>query len=80
MTPQLPPPDAPADHDTGPALGVLIACYPQFRFCRARIGHRGLRWVAERVDGTRPGLHTMITADLSELRAALSADRTGHDR
>jgi hypothetical protein len=64
----------------GSGLGVLIACYPQFRFCRTRIGHRGLRWVAERIDGTRPGLHTMITADLSELRAALIRDGTGHAR
>lgn len=62
----------------GPDLGALIACYPQFRFCRARIGRRGLRWIAERIDGIRPGLHTMITADLSELRTALSADRTSH--
>ncbi len=62
----------------GSDLGVLIACYPQFRFCRARIGHRGLRWVAERIDGTRSGLHTMITPDLRELLAALAADRTSH--
>lgn len=78
MTPQLPAPDAPTGDDTGPALGVLIASYPQFRFCRARIGRRGPRWIAERIDGTRPGLHTMITADLTELRTALSADRTSH--
>jgi hypothetical protein len=64
----------------GIGLGVLIACYPQFRFGRARIGHRGLRWVAERIDGTRPGLHTMITADLGELRAALTRDGSGHAR
>ena len=62
------------------ALGVLIACYPQFRFFRAPIGYRGQRWVAERIDGTRPGLHTVITADLSELRTALSGDRTSHVR
>lgn len=80
MTSQLPAPDALTDDDTGPAVGVLIACYPQFRFCRARIGRRGLRWVAERVDGTRPGLHAMITSDLSELRTALSADRASHAR
>lgn len=64
--------------EAGPDLGVLIACYPQFRFCRARIGRRGLRWTAERIDGISPGLHTMITADLSELRSALRADRTSH--
>jgi hypothetical protein len=62
----------------GADLGVLIARYPQFRFCRARVGRRGLRWVAERIDGAQPGLHTMITADLRELRAALAQDRTRH--
>lgn len=61
-------------------LGALIACYPQFRFCRTRIGHRGIRWVAERANGLEPGLHTMITADLGELRAALDADRSSHAR
>jgi hypothetical protein len=64
----------------GSDLGVLIACYPQFRFCRARVGRRGLRWVAERIDGSKPGLHTMITADLGELRAALTQDRGRHER
>lgn len=36
--------------------------------------HQRLRWVAERIDGMDAGLHTVITTDLDELRAALASD------
>lgn len=62
------------------ALGVLVARYPAFTFAYARIGRRDCRWIAERKDGLSAGLHTMITADLDELSAALNADRSCHDR
>ncbi len=62
------------DHDVGPLLGVLIASYPAFRFSYGRAGRHGCRWVAERVNGLDLGLHTMITADFTELRDALAKD------
>jgi hypothetical protein len=64
-----------ADTDTGPALGVLSARFPAFRFRRERVGwHRECRWIAERENGLTPGLHTLITADLSELEDASTHD------
>jgi hypothetical protein len=52
-------------------LGLLAAQYPQFRFRRENIGWRGPGWIAERLNGLDPGLHTAITSDIEELRAAL---------
>jgi len=60
-------------------LDRLTAAYPAFRFRCQMIGRHGTRWIAERKVGLHPGLHTVITADLAELRAALaSQERTGH--
>ncbi len=64
---------------TAEALGILIALFPAFRFCHVPIGTRGNRWIAERVSGHESGLHTIITADLTELLAALATDRNRHD-
>ncbi len=66
----------------GPSeLNRLASAYPAFWFSREAIGRRGARWVARRKDGLRPGLHTVITADLAELRAALAnPDDTAHGR
>ncbi len=55
-------------------LNRLAADYPAFRFRTQRGWDRTrLRWVAERVRGLDMGVHTMITTDLRELRAALDA-------
>lgn len=64
--------------DIGPVLGGLIAGYPAFRFRYASVGRHGDRWIAERVNGLDLGLHTVITADLSELREALAHDGRRH--
>ena len=59
----------------GRALRDLAAGHPEFRFFRApTCWSRGQRWVAERVRGLDPGVHTVITAHLSELREALRQD------
>jgi hypothetical protein len=64
------------DTDIGLALGALSARYPEFRFFREPRGwHRQHRWIAERVNGLTPGLHTAITGDLTELMSALAHDQ-----
>jgi len=59
------------------ALGILIAKYPEFRLQHAPVGPQRNRWIAERINGHEPGLHTLITADLAEFLAALAHDRKG---
>ena len=86
MAPELPALDELAGaadlsyDDIAMALGSLHARYPAFRFGYAQVGRLGHRWIAERANGLDPGLHTMISADLGELLAALCADRTSHAR
>jgi hypothetical protein len=64
------------DDQIGSALRALAAGYPEFRFFREPRGwHPQFRWIAERVKGAEPGLHTVITADFSELQTALAQDR-----
>jgi hypothetical protein len=64
-------------------LARLAAAYPAFRFRTQRGWDRTrLRWVAERIRGLDEGLHTAITTDLGELRAALGTpadSQTGAD-
>ncbi len=55
-------------------LDRLTAAYPAFRFRCQTIGRHGARWVAERRNGLHPGLHSVITADLAELHAALASE------
>jgi hypothetical protein len=66
----------------GPSeLDRLAAAYPAYCFSRETIGRHGTCWVARRKDGLSPGLHTVITADLDELHAALAdQDDAGHAR
>jgi len=64
--------------DIAMALGSLHARYPAFRFSYAQVGWLGRRWIAERINGLDYGLHTMITADLAELRDALDQDEARH--
>ncbi len=59
-----------ADADS---LASLSSSYPAFWFSRETVGRHGVRWVARRKDGLSPGLHTVITADLSELHTALAS-------
>ncbi len=86
MAPELPVFDELADvadlrhDDIAMALGSLHARYPAFRFRVAEVGWLGCRWIAERIKGLDPGLHTMITADLAELRDALDQDEARHAR
>jgi hypothetical protein len=66
------PPDDTADEVN---LTLLRIAYPQFWFWRfARGGRHRLRWTAVRKNGADPGLYAVVTADLSELAAALAAD------
>ena len=70
---------------TARELGRLAAAYPAFRFSREHVGRHGQCWVAERRDRMAHGVHTVITADIAELRAALSgqtadAEGGGHAR
>jgi hypothetical protein len=52
-------------------LSVLRADFPQFRIWRETTGNR-TRYIARSLHrGARP--HTVVTADLAELRAELSA-------
>lgn len=54
-------------------LNRLAGAYPAFRFrTQGSPRSEGLRWVAKRIDGLNPGLHTVITPDLRELHAALA--------
>jgi hypothetical protein len=66
---------SPADTETniGAVLASLRSRYPAFRFSREHVGRHGPCWVAERSDRRGHGLHTVITADLSELRTTLSS-------
>jgi hypothetical protein len=61
-------------------LQRLAADYPAFRF-RIQQGwdRTRLRWVAERIRGLDEGLHTAITTDLAELRAALGNPANGQN-
>jgi hypothetical protein len=62
-------------------LDRLTAAYPAFRFGCETIGRHGSCWVARRINGLNPGVHTVITADLDELRTALAShEGTGHAR
>lgn len=63
---------APGASQVQAELARLAAEYPAFRF-RAEAGWLGdrLRWIAERIRGLEPGVHTVITADLGELRTEL---------
>jgi len=54
-------------------LTGLAAAYPAFRFSRETVGRHGPCWIAERVDRLGYGVHTVITADIGELRTALGS-------
>ena len=70
----VPAPEVPDALDVPAELRRLAADYPTFRFRTQRGWDRTrLRWVAERVHGLDAGVHTVITTELSELRATLSA-------
>jgi len=71
----------PGSPDAADEIDRLTAAYPAFRFRCQTVGRHGTRWVAERKIGLHPGLHTVITDDLAELRAALAGEEgTGHAR
>jgi len=79
--PSAPAQISPGSLNAADELGRLAAAYPAFRFRSQTIGRHGARWVAERKNGLHTGLHTIITADLTELRAALAGQEgTGHAR
>jgi hypothetical protein len=62
------------DHrgDGAAALAELCAAYPVYRFfAEVRPGSRP-SYTAQRTDG-QPGLHTIVTGDLAELREVLAA-------
>ena len=62
------------DDQIGSALRALAAGYPGFRFFREPRGwHRQHRWIAERVKGAEPGLHTVITADFQRTAQGINA-------
>jgi hypothetical protein len=65
------------DGDENSSLELM---YPAFRFRRERLGHRGMRWIAQRRNGLEPGLHTVIAANLPELCAALHEDQARQGR
>ena len=73
--PQAPAPEVPDALDVCGELRRLAADFPAFRF-RIQGGwdRKRTRWAAERVRGMDAGLHTVITTDLDELRAALELD------
>jgi|ERR1022692_757182 hypothetical protein len=62
-------------------LQRLATEYPAFRF-RTQQGwdRTRLRWVAERIRDMDEGLHTAITTDLADLRAALPRRREAAER
>ena len=67
-----------SDNDTDDEVILLRAQFPGHRIGTETIVDR-IRYVARRQrDGARP--HTVITRDLSELRAALEAGRTSDHR
>jgi len=62
-------------------LDRLAAAYPAFQFGYRPTGRHGSCWTAERKNGLDPGLHTLITSDLSELLATLAKSAgAGHAR
>lgn len=75
MASQLPGPGELTDDDIGHALGTLITAHPGFRITYRQVGWLGDRWIAERIKGLEPGVHTMITSDARELNDALTRDR-----
>jgi hypothetical protein len=75
---ELPGPDEMTGDDIGHVLGTLITAHPGFRIRYDRIGWLGDRWIAERIKGLDPGVHTMITADARELHDILTHDRRSH--
>jgi hypothetical protein len=67
-----------SDNDTDDEVILLRAEFPGHRIGTETIVDR-IRYVARsQRDGAHP--HTVITRDLSELRAALEAGRTGDHR
>ena len=67
-----------SDNDTDDEVVLLRAEFPGHRIGTETIVDR-IRYVARsQRDGTHP--HTVITRDLSELRAALEAGRTSDHR
>jgi hypothetical protein len=67
-----------SDNDTDDEVVLLRAEFPGHRIGTETIVDR-IRYVARRQrDGAHP--HTVITCDLSELRAALEAGQTGDHR
>lgn len=58
-------------HGQAEPLGVIQVEFPHFRIWREFTGSR-MRYTAQRISPGQ-GLHTVITGDLGELRAALSA-------
>jgi hypothetical protein len=67
-----------SDNDTDDEVILLRAEFPGHRIGTETIVDR-IRYVARsQRDGARP--HTVITGDLTELRAALEAGRTGDQR
>jgi O-methyltransferase involved in polyketide biosynthesis len=66
--------DGPAPDDT---LKAIRRDFPYFRIWREITGDR-TRYIARRQQGAVPGPHTVVTADLAELRSAL-ASGTGHE-
>jgi hypothetical protein len=77
----LAPGTGPDAATVGRELDRLAIAYPAFRFSLENVGRHGCCWEARRKHGLRPGLHTVITAELSELRARLaSAEGADHGR
>jgi hypothetical protein len=58
------------------ALATLRTDYPAFRFSSEALLGRGCMYTAQRTDG-KPGLHTIMTSDVAELRETLTACATG---
>ena len=66
--------------DVSEVLAGLRQDYPPFAFRRETLGRHGPRWVARRRQGASPGVHTVITASLAELRDALDRDARSQRR
>jgi hypothetical protein len=58
------------------ALAALRTACPAFRFTSEALIGNGCTYTAQRTDG-KPGLHTIVTDDLTELREALTTRVTG---
>lgn len=65
----------PQPHDDPARLAALRADFPGYRIWR-EIGAHRIRYIARRLD-YGPGLHTLVTAGLDEMRDVL-ADEMGH--